>query len=133
MSFDLNVFPPTGPRTLAEIHRMMETDEGLEGSPGNGPSSPDPQMAAFLGELERRWPTLEEDPSTTPWSSSLWLPPAGAGTQLNIQWPHAEAVRPAILQIAARANVIIYDPQADELIMPPTAGNPIRRFFKNRS
>lgn len=131
MSFDLNVFPPTGPTTLGEIHRMQETDEGLEGSPGNDSSSPDPEMAAFIAELERRWPTLEGDPSASPWSSSLWLPPAGAGTELNIQWQHAEAMRPAILKIAARANVIVYDPQADDLVMP-AQGNPISRLFKRR-
>ena len=131
MSFDLNVFPPTGPTTLAEVHLMQETDEGLEGGPGNGSSSPDPEMAAFIDQLERRWPSLEADPGASPWSSSVWLPPAGAGTELNIQWHYAEAMRPAILQIAARANVIVYDPQADELIFP-TQRTATRRLFKRR-
>ncbi len=117
MSFDLNVFPPTGP-TLAQVHLMQKTGQGLEGSPGDGNSSSDPEMAAFIDQLERRWPTLEEDPVASPWSSSLWLPPAGAGTELNIQWQHAGVMRPAILQIAAHTKVIVYDPQSDELILP---------------
>jgi hypothetical protein len=32
---------------------------------------------------------------------------------------------PAIMEIAARNNVTIYDPQADQLIHPPQ-GNPVK-------
>jgi hypothetical protein len=36
----------------------------------------------------------------------------------------------AILEIAARAHVIVYDRQADQLI--PPRGNTIRKLFKRR-
>ena len=40
-------------------------------------------------------------------------------------------MRFAILEIAARIYVIIYDPQDDQLIHPPR-GNPVRRLFNRR-
>ena len=131
MSFDLYVFPPPGPTTIADAHRLIEADQDLDGRAPDVPARPDPEMASFLAELERRWPTLEEDVDASPWSSSLWHPDAGGGTELNISWPWAESMRPAILDIAARTKVTVYDPQADQLIRPPD-DNPVRRFFKRR-
>ena len=55
----------------------------------------------------------------------------GWGTGLNIRWSYAASMLPAISEIAARTNVIIYDPQASELIRPP-AGRPGRRIFKRQ-
>ena len=76
-------------------------------------------MARFMDELERRWPSLGDDPDGSPWSSwPLWQPVAGGGTALNIGWSFAASVPPVILEIAARTGVIIYDPQADQLIYP---------------
>jgi hypothetical protein len=54
----------------------------------------------------------------------------GGGTELNIGWSHADSMRKAILEIAARAHVIVYDRQADQLI--PPRGNTIRKLFKRR-
>jgi hypothetical protein len=119
MSFDLLVFPPYGPRTLDEVHRLLAEDERrLRG--GNGsPPPPGPEMARFLAELERRWPSLEEDPDGSPWSSwPLWQPTLGGGTGLSIRWSQAEVMRAAILDIARSANVIVYDQQSGEVISP---------------
>jgi hypothetical protein len=81
---------------------------------------PCPQMATFIDELERQWPSLETDPEGSPWSSwPLWQPMAGGGTALNISWSAADSAVPVILEIAGRAEVIIYDPQTDELVPPP--------------
>lgn len=118
MSFDLYVFPPPGPMTIADVHRLIEACEEPVGR-ADGASQPSPEMAGFLTELERRWPTLEEDLAATPWSSSLPEPEPGGGIELNIQWPRAQSMRSAIVEIAAVANVIVYDPQASELIRPP--------------
>jgi hypothetical protein len=111
----------------------MEAEEQRLGSDtGDELSPPCTQMTRFLDELERRWPSLEDDPDGSPWSSwPLWQPMAGGGTGLNIAWSHADSMRPAILEIAARTNVIIYDPQSDQLIHP-AHGNPVRRLFKRR-
>ena len=76
-------------------------------------------MARFLSELEQRWPSLDEDPDGSPWSTwPLWQPDAGGGTGLNIRWSYAASVMPEILKIAGRHNVIIYDPQAGQVIHP---------------
>jgi hypothetical protein len=111
---------------------MEAEEERLGSDTGDGLPPPGPEMARFLDELELRWPSLEDNPDGSPWSSwPLWQPMAGDGTGLNIRWSHADSMRSAILEIAARTNVIIYDPQAGRLIRPPQ-GNPVHRLFKRR-
>jgi hypothetical protein len=43
----------------------------------------------------------------------------GGGTGCAIIWSRADEMYTAVLEIAARANVIIYDPQVPEVILPP--------------
>lgn len=133
MSFDLYAFPPSGPATVPDVHGLMEAEEQrLAGDIGNELPGPGPEMAEFLSELERRWPSLEDDPEGSPWSSwPLWQPIVGGGTGLNIAWSQADSMRAAILEIAALTNVIVYDPQDDQVIHPPR-GNSVRRLFKRR-
>jgi hypothetical protein len=81
-------------------------------------------MGRFLDELERRWPSLEEDPYGSPWSCSpLWQPAIGGqaieAIGMAIRWSRTEKMYPAIVEIAAGSNVIIYDPQVPEVICPP--------------
>ncbi|MGI8445990.1 MAG: hypothetical protein ACR2MP_02150 [Streptosporangiaceae bacterium] len=86
-----------------------------------------------MNELQRRWPSLDDDPDSSPWSSwPLWQPVAGGGTGLNISWSHAAVVMTAILEIAVRSNVVIYDPQDDRLI-PPRQRRQARRLFNRWS
>ena len=123
MSFDLYAFPASGPRTVLEVHQLLEADEvenlRFDYDSARWFPQPGPQMAAFVDELERRWPSLDTDPDGSPWSSwPLWQPTVGGGTALNISWSAADSVLTAILEIAARAKVIIYDPQSDEVIHP---------------
>jgi hypothetical protein len=136
VSFDLYAFPAPGPATVAEALQLLEADEA-EGSPrfdsdtGERLPRPGPQMAKFIEELERRWPSLDDDPDS-PWASwPLWAPIVGGGTGFNIRWSYAASVAPAIVEIAARHNVIIYDPQADQLIQPAPSQS-ARRLFKRR-
>jgi hypothetical protein len=124
MSFDLRVYPPSGPATLDEIHQLEEADEEAPLDQEYPP--PAPEMARFLTELEQAWPSLDDDAEASPWSSwPLWQPIARGGTDLNIRWPHADSMLAAILEIAARANVIVFDPQSEQVILPPdlTADN----------
>jgi hypothetical protein len=118
MSFDLRVYPPSGPATLDEIHQLAAADENAPIDAEYPP--PTPEMASFLSELERGWPSLEDDVEASPWSSwPLWQPITGGGTDLNIRWPHAASMLAAILEIAARTNVIVFDPQSGQVILPP--------------
>lgn len=117
MSFDLRVYPPSGPATVDEAYRLASADE--DAPVGEDYPPPAPEMARFLTELERGW----QSPSaagTSPWSSwPLWQPITGGGTELNIRWPHAASMLAAILEIAARTNVIVCDPQSEQVILPP--------------
>jgi hypothetical protein len=95
--------------------------------------APGSEMAQFLGELERRWPSLETDPdgSSHGASSPLWQPMLGGGTGLNIVWSQAEAMRAALVDLAGQCNVIVYDPQSEEVILPVTFTTK-RSWFKRR-
>jgi len=117
MSFDLRVYPPSGPATLDEVYRLAEADEEAPSDEQRPP--PAPEMAGFLAELERGWPSFEDDFEASPWSSwPLWQPISGGGTELNIRWPHAGTMLAAILEIAARTNVIVFDPQSGQVFLP---------------
>jgi hypothetical protein len=124
MSFDLRVYPPSGPTTLDEVRQLAAADEDAPVDEEYPP--PAPEMARFLAELERGWPSLEDVVKASPWSCwPLWQPVTGGGTDLNIRWPHAASMLAAILEIAARTNVIVFDPQSEQVILPPglTADN----------
>ncbi len=94
MSFDLYAFPPSGPKTLDEVHHLLDAEElRLQGGDDRADPLPGPYMAEFIGELERQWPGLEEDPGGSPWSGwPLWQPMEGGGTGLSIRWSQAEAM-----------------------------------------
>jgi len=94
--------------------------------------APGSEMAQFLAELESRWPTLESDPDGSPWASSLlWQPMIGGGTGLNIVWSQAEAMRGDLVDLAGECNVIVYDPQSEEVVLPVTSTTK-RSWFKRR-
>ncbi len=126
MSFDLYAFPASGPRTVSDVHELLEAETGnlrFDHATSRWFPPPGPEMTAFMDELERRWPSLDSDPDGSPWSSwPLWQPTPGGGTALNISWPAVGSVLPVILEIAARFNVIIYDPQTGELTTAKSAG-----------
>jgi hypothetical protein len=123
MSFDLRAYPPSGPATLDEVYQLAAADEDAPIDAEYPP--PGPEMASFLAELERGWPSVQDGAEVSPWSCwPLWQPIAGGGTDLNIRWPHADSMLAAILEIAARTNVIVFDPQSEQVFLPPgrTAG-----------
>lgn len=99
---------------------MLEADEQRFITGTDDPLPPlGPEMARFVDEIKRRWPSLEDDPGS-PWSVSPdWQPTTGSGTGFAIVWSRADEMYAAILEIAARANVIIYDRQVPEVILPP--------------
>jgi hypothetical protein len=132
VSFDLIAFSPSGPRTVSDVRELLDAEEqrlvtgkpGLANGTDNAVVAAGPQMARFLDELNRRWPSLEEDPDSSPWSvSPLWQPAIGGqaieAIGMAIRWSRAEEVYTALVEIAADSNVIIYDQQTPEVICPP--------------
>jgi hypothetical protein len=120
VSFDLQAFPPSGPRTVSEVRQLLDTEEQRLITGTGEPLPPlGPEMARFIDEIKRRWPSLEDDPGS-PWSVSPgWQPKMGGGTGFAIVWSRADEMYTAILEIATRANVIICDPQLPGVILPP--------------
>ena len=120
VSFDLQAFPPSGPRTVPEVLQVLDAEEQrlITGTDDALPPF-DREMTQFVDEIRRRWPSLEDHPES-PWSVSPdWKPMTGGGTGFAIVWSRADEMYTAVLEIAARTNVIIYDPQAGEVILPP--------------
>ncbi len=73
VSFDLYAFPAPGPGTGPEARQLLET-AGVENRRFDHDTAewfprPGPEMATFMDELERRWPSLEGDPDGRPWAS----------------------------------------------------------------
>jgi len=96
------------------IYEILEAD---------GPEVPlSSRMKAAIDECSARWPAYDEagDEIDAPWAS--W-PLAGEVelpvVELNIRWSHAGSMLPALVEIAGRHGIILYDPQADELHLPP--------------
>ena len=136
VSFDLYAFPSDGPRTISEVHKVWEAEEkrllANESDSSQPPDQPGPEMERFIGELETQWPSSDIDPDSSPWATwPLWQP-VGRGTALNIVWSHAATMQPAVVALARQCDVIIYDPQSGEVIVP-TATPSKRGWFKRRS
>lgn len=103
------------------MYAALEAEEELLGR-GEEDTLPPPgvEMSRFVGELERRWPSLDEDPAGSPWACwPLWQPIVGGGTALNVAWSRADEVYAVVREVAADAGVIVFDPQAEELLFPP--------------
>ena len=125
-------FSPAGPRTVSEVRLLLDEEEqrlvdeelGLISGPDDALRALGPEMARFLDELQRRWPSLEDDPERSPWSCSpLWQPTIGGhaieAIGMAIRWSRAGEMYDAIVEIAARAGVIIWDHQSAEVICQP--------------
>lgn len=120
MSFDLQVFPASGPSTVAEVRRLLDAEEQRLISGADSPlPAPSPGMARFMGEITHRWPSLEDDPDDSPWTiDPSWEPSLGGGAGLAIKWSCPDSVLLAIFELADRVGVIVYDPQAEVVHLP---------------
>jgi len=55
VSFDLDAFPPSGPRTVWEVHQLPDAEEQRLVTGADDPlPSLGPEMARFVNEVERR-------------------------------------------------------------------------------
>ncbi len=104
VSFHLQAFPPSGPRTVLEVRQLLDAEEQrlITGT--------DDSLPPFGPEMT---------------TQAVHGPFRPAGNQRQVAGPalpssgRADEVYTAILEIATRANVIIYDPQAGEVTLPP--------------
>ncbi len=99
-------------------------------SPDDPPADPDEPPAALLmsvaemksapppgpgwmEEMQKKRPAPEE----SPWAATL--EPHGSGIALSITWSDVERVAPVVVSLAARANLLVYDPQNSRIFVPP--------------
>jgi hypothetical protein len=73
-----------------------------------------PQAAPeWLEEMRKKRPAPED----SPWAATL--DPHGSGIALSITWNMVETVAPVVVDLAARANLLVYDPQNSHVFVPP--------------
>jgi len=71
---------------------------------------PGPEWAE---EMRRKRPA----PENSPWAATL--SPTGSGITLSLTWSKVDAVAPEIVDLAARTNLLVYDPQDGRVFVPP--------------
>lgn len=119
MSYDLAVIDADEPLTLAQAHQRLD-----EGGPSSPEDAPTPRLVAFITELSRRYPSIDEVPERdvdrSPWSNGFEI--AGDLVWLNVTWSRAQEVARHVAKVAEQTGVIIYDPQEDRVILPTRLG-----------
>lgn len=100
--------------TTDQIYAVLESDEAE--SPSTG------RLRAVIDECSSRWPFYDDsgdEVADAPWAS--WPLAGDVGLpviELNIRWDHAKEMLPALVEIADRCGVVLYDPQEDQLHLP---------------
>jgi hypothetical protein len=114
VSFDVMLLDPDTVPSIDEIHEVLESD---------GPDVPlSRRLRAVIDECGSRRPSYDGagNEVDSPWAS--W-PLAGETDlpviELNIRWDHAGIMLRALIEIADRHEIALYDPQEDELHLPP--------------
>jgi hypothetical protein len=116
VSFDLGVLDfdevPSHVEVTARYAVLCEgTDDGMARSA---------RVDAFIAECLARWPgDTDADFESSPWASwPLETQRTAAGLVANIVWARAEELKAAWAEMAERHGLVLYDPQADELVLP---------------
>ena len=125
MSFDLYVWPidrqVTQEEAASELERLSDYDRPREAT--------DPRLRAFVAELRARFPEGFPDKSEI---DADWQPPEGTvvfelnesreHAFLGIPWSFVSPVGAAAQEIAFRHDLMLFDPQSEMAILPPTFG-----------
>ena len=127
MSFDLYVFDCEIPDDGKKIGEMLEDDSRWG-------ADLTPRLAAFVAELEQRYPGLDDEPDDSPWAS--W-PLAQAMVDghccgFNIVWSRAEQMSADMRALCAANGLTLHDPQDDIVLRPSgsTPTSPKRRWWR---
>ncbi len=119
VSFDLMLLDPDTVPTIEGIYEVLESD---------APEVPlTTRMQAAIDECSSRWPAYDEagNEIETPWASwplarAMELPVI----ELNIGWNHAATMLSVLIDVAQRHDIVLYDPQTDEIHFPPRLASP---------
>jgi hypothetical protein len=84
---------------------LMQSVAEMKSAPQVGPE--------WLEEMRKKRPAPED----SPWAGTL--DPHGSGIALSITWSNVERVGPVVVELAARANLLVYDPQNSRVFVPP--------------
>ena len=109
MSFDLMLLDPDTAPTSEQIYQILESDD---------PEAPlSHRMRATIDEYASRWPGADQ--ADSPWASWPLADETGSSViEINIQHEYADDMLPALLEIAGRHGIVLYDPREDELHLP---------------
>jgi hypothetical protein len=113
VSFDVMLLDPDTVPTAEEIYDVLESDE---------PEVPlSTRLRAAFDECSVRWPAYDQAGKEVdaPWAS--W--PLAREVELpvvavNIRWDFAASMLPALIEIAGRHEIVLYDPQEAEFHLP---------------
>ncbi len=131
MSFDLAVWNDEVPLTHAQAseiyQRLCEEWPYLEGQ--------SPHVEAFYQELIQRWPEIDtilddrvDDIDLCPWSCALNH--SGKAVVIACVWPKAAEVAQFVEKLARRHRLVLFDPQANRVILPEHLAPPKSGFFQ---
>ncbi len=84
---------------------LMQSVAEMKSAPQVGPE--------WLEEMRKKRPAPED----SPWAATL--DPHGSGIALSITWSNVEQVAPVVVDLAARASLLVYDPQNSRVFAPP--------------
>lgn len=128
VSFDLFVFDRDVPDDGEQITEMMEDDSRWH-------AELSPRLAAFVADLEHRYPGLDDEPDDSPWAS--W--PLSANSMVdghccgfNIVWSRAEQMSAEMRALSATHGLTLYDPQDDVVVRTGDTTQAKRRWWKRR-
>lgn len=105
--------PDTAP-TAEQIYESLESEEPA--APLSG------RLKAAIDECSARWPAYDRagNEVDSPWASWPLTHEGGPPViELNIRWDHADLMFPALIEIAGRHEIVLYDPQRDDVHLPP--------------
>ncbi len=95
------------------------TRAGRCGAPDHPRGDLDPRIVAFHEHLRGVHPDTGSLDDTSPWAST----PLDAGIDhVRLVFRHGQVSDPAIdlvLELAARYGLAVYDPQGDDVVLPP--------------
>src|SRR5579872_1339613 len=125
MTFDLGVWHsearPTDKQAGAIYLQLCQNWPNLQGE--------HPSVAAFYQELTRRWPEIDSIPEDRigdlddcPWSCAISH--SEIAVVMSCVWPKADEVAAFVRDLAQRHGLVLFDPQADRVYLPPDDKHP---------